>query len=126
MLELTFRHLRQQNIARCEDVFFPLMSWTPTDWACATAGEIGEACNLVKKLRRGETVAPEDIADELGDAVIYADLLCARLGVTLEAAICRKFNAVSARRGSSVVLDETQRDAPAQERGPSGATIAGP
>lgn len=101
---LRFDVLREKNALRCEEVFHPIASWSPTDWACAAAGEIGEACNLVKKLRRGETVPANWIADELADAVIYADLLCTRLGMSLEEAIVRKFNAVSDRRGSAVKL----------------------
>lgn len=72
------------------------------------AGECGEACNAVKKLRRLQT-APHwhraedgpaehlvsDVADELADLVIYADLLAERLGIDLGAAVVNKFNATS-------------------------------
>lgn len=118
---LDFATLRDRNVARCEEAFHPLHDWTPTDWACALAGEVGEACNLVKKLRR--MVAPGsavvalghlqdgtaerlvgDIADELADAVIYADLLAARLHVDLGAAVRRTFNRTSRAVGSDVTL----------------------
>ena len=68
------------------------------------AGEVGEARNLIKKRRRGDIIDREDIADELADAVIYVDHLCRRLGMSLEAAILRKFNTVSERVGSDIVL----------------------
>lgn len=42
---------------------------------------------------------------ELADHIIYADLLAARLGVNLEAAVVRKFNAVSTMRKSSIRLN---------------------
>lgn len=109
---LKFDDLRQQNVLRCEAVFHPLGSWTPTDWACAMAGEAGETCNAVKKLRRhadGTNTAKDPtteaecvaaIAVELADTVIYADLLAARLGIDLGEAVRAKFNAVSVLRGA--------------------------
>lgn len=70
------------------------------------AGECGEACNLVKKLRRGENIHKDHIAHELADLVIYADLLAARLNINLGAAVVEKFNMVSdrTRKLSSVRL----------------------
>jgi NTP pyrophosphatase (non-canonical NTP hydrolase) len=104
---LTFNELREADVGRCNSGVFPghtLDSWSPTDWACAVAGEVGEACNLIKKLRRGEIVSLEDIGFELADAVIYIDLLAARLGIDLGEAIREKFNIVSERRGSNARL----------------------
>jgi NTP pyrophosphatase (non-canonical NTP hydrolase) len=110
---LTFEELRRQNVSRCEAVFHPLGSWTPTDWACAMAGETGEACNAVKKLRRHadgtnsakdpstEAECVASIAVELADTVIYADLLAARLGIDLGEAVREKFNCVSVLRGAA-------------------------
>ena len=78
-------------------------SWSHNDWGVAFAGEAGEACNKLKKLRRGDfpsnRFTREMIADEIADTVIYADLLCERLGVSLEEAIVRKFNEVSESAG---------------------------
>ena len=103
---LTFFELRRANIARCQEVFHPLASWSPTDWACALAGETGEACNLIKKLRRGEPVDVGQILLELADVVIYADLLAARLGMSLNDFVMWKFNEVSLRRGSTRLLGD--------------------
>jgi NTP pyrophosphatase (non-canonical NTP hydrolase) len=76
------------------------------------AGEAGEVCNAVKKLRRladGTNTAKDPqteaeavalIAQELADTIIYADLLAARLGIDLERAIRDKFNDVSRRMSS--------------------------
>jgi NTP pyrophosphatase (non-canonical NTP hydrolase) len=107
---LTFVELRTVNVQRCEESYHGIDRWSPTDWACAFAGEAGEACNAVKKLKRLETnpeLEPdgpaehvERIADELADAIIYADLLAARLRIDLGAAVRRKFNEVSDRVGS--------------------------
>jgi NTP pyrophosphatase (non-canonical NTP hydrolase) len=106
---LNFDRLRRYNVARCEEVFHPLHDWSPAEWGVALAGEVGEACNLIKKLRRyddgtntvkdppnaGDCV--EFIGDELADVVIYADLLAARLGIDLGKAVKKKFNSVSQR-----------------------------
>lgn len=101
---LGFDELRQANVTRCEQVFHKLNEWTSTDWATAMAGECGEACNEIKKLRRGELVTRETIGDEIADMVIYADLLAARLGIDLGQAVARKFNKVSDKRGSDIRL----------------------
>jgi NTP pyrophosphatase (non-canonical NTP hydrolase) len=110
-MSLSFDDLRKANVARCEDVFHPLDSWSPTDWACAAAGEMGETCNLIKKLRRGirwedEMNFKEAIAAEIADTVIYLDLLAARLSIDLGRAVAEKFNVVSDRRKSSIRLPE--------------------
>jgi len=102
---LRFSELRLANVSRCEDVFHKLNEWSPTDWACAAAGEMGEVCNFIKKMRRGDNVSIEDIESELADVVIYIDLLAARLGISLGNAVVRKFNEVSVQRNSNVILD---------------------
>lgn len=113
---LDFADLRDANVRRCKEVFHPLNDWSPTDWATAMAGECGEACNEVKKLRRldgadheQDTEAKraelrEKIGTELADVVIYADLLAARLGINLGQFVIGKFNEVSERRESTVRL----------------------
>lgn len=113
---LSFSSLRQSNVLRCVSVFHAIEDWSATDWACAMAGECGEACNQIKKLRRlddadssqdnpvrrSELVA--NVASELADLVIYADLLAARLNIELGQAVADKFNEVSDRRGSKIKL----------------------
>lgn len=119
----TFAGLRTVNVRRCEKWFHFVDVWSPTDWMTAVAGEVGEAANKIKKLRRiqteglespanralveaagsAEKVVPmlhEQIGDELADAVIYIDLLAARLGIDLGEAVIRKFNATSVKVGS--------------------------
>lgn len=115
-LSLDLSDLRAVNVERCEDVFHRLEDWTPTDWACAVAGECGEACNNVKKLRRldGADVDLDTleqraelriaISKELADTVIYIDLLAARLDIDLARAVIDKFNEVSEKRGSIIKL----------------------
>ena len=114
MSDLSFNMLRRTNVARCETAYHPVAAWSPTDWACAMAGEAGEACNVVKKIRRLDSsphIAHEEsatlhrhAADEIADMVIYADLLAARLGIDLGEAVRRKFNATSRKVGSEEFL----------------------
>lgn len=101
---LTLSRLREANIARCEQMWHPVDAWSPTDWATAAAGELGEACNLIKKLRRGEDVPQHLIGYELADTLAYIDLLAERLGIDLEAVYREKFNIVSENVGSDVRL----------------------
>lgn len=120
---LTFSRLHHVNARRCGEAFHAIGAWTPTDWACALAGEVGEACNIIKKMRRLETsmtaaasvaaakgehsdtlLLTDELADELADAVMYIDLLATRMGIYLEGAIVRKFNKVSRIVGSQHTL----------------------
>jgi NTP pyrophosphatase (non-canonical NTP hydrolase) len=113
---LTFGRLRVMNVARCEDVFHRLKDWTLSDWGVAAAGEVGETCNVIKKLRRYEddrergvanlstAQLTSDLAKEIADSIIYLDLLAARAGIDLEKAIVSKFNEVSDKRGSRYKL----------------------
>lgn len=69
------------------------------------AGEVGEACNVIKKLERermgirGSRATAEQLAEELADVVICADLIAMDAGIDLEEAVRRKFNATSEKVG---------------------------
>lgn len=103
---LTFAELRAANVDRNRGVFSRDGDrWTPTDWGCAIAGEVGEACNLIKKMRRGEPIERAAIAMELADAVTYIDLLAADLGIDLGQAVAHKWNVVAQRRGYLVRIE---------------------
>lgn len=104
MSDLTFDQLREANVARCEEVFHPLADWSPMDWLGCVTGELGEAAGLLKRQRRGEPVAASVLGDELADTVIYLDLLAARLGIDLGAAVIAKFDSVSRWKGSAIRL----------------------
>ena len=99
----TFERFRQANIDRDRDVYND-QDWSLNDWGVALAGEVGEACNLLKKLRRGEPIDPKEIAFEIADAVVYADVLLTHLGFRLEDVTVEKFNIVSRRVESTVTL----------------------
>lgn len=74
------------------------------------AGEVGEACNVIKKLERermgirGSRASVAELADELADVLICADLIALHYGIDLEAAVARKFNATSEKVGLSTML----------------------
>lgn len=113
---LSFAQLRQANVQRCETAFHALDHWNPMEWGAACAGEAGEGINKAKKLRRVQDseqykktlpttdVTVGDVADEIADTVIYADLWAARMGVDLGAAVADKFNRTSADVQSDVKL----------------------
>lgn len=75
--------------------------------AMELGGEVGELLNVVKKLERerrgirGSRATKEQLAEELADVVICADLLAMHYGVDLGAAVVRKFNATSEKVGLS-------------------------
>lgn len=105
---LTFERLRSTNVKRCEQGFRrKIDAWSPTDWGCALAGEVGELCNLLKKRHRGrpeDQITDEQIADEMADVLTYLDLLAARFDIDLGEALISKFNRVSERIGSDIRL----------------------
>jgi len=86
-----------------------LNEWSLSDWAVATAGEMGEALNLVKKLNRerdgivGNSLTTNELksklADELADVAIYLDIMAASEGIDLAQAIVTKFNRTSEKVG---------------------------
>lgn len=112
MSGLSFTQVSEINRARAL-VWHPkgLEEWSVADWAVAMAGEAGEVCNAVKKLRRidsemvqaegprGREQAVAEIAKEIGDTFLYLDLLAQRLGIDLPQAIVDTFNRVSVREG---------------------------
>ena len=101
---MDFRELAEANWIRCEESFRPLGDWSPSDWSNAMAGECGEACNLTKKIRRGEDIPIERIGQEIADTVIYADLLAQRLGLSLGDIVKQTFNEKSVEVGSDIRL----------------------
>ena len=96
--------LRDANIARQAE-------WDPDN--CITleyrgnemAGEVGEACNIIKKLARermgipGSRASIYNLAEELADVVICADLIAMHVGIDLGDAVKEKFNKTSAKIG---------------------------
>mgnify|MGYP000918158283 len=88
----------------------PGYDWPLSRWGNALAGEVGEACNIIKKIERGDYTDEEreganaQLADELCDILTYVDLLAHRAGIDLSSATYKKWNEVSVRVGSAVRL----------------------
>jgi len=99
------RRLKKANASRCPHYGHFIEDWTPTDWACAVAGEVGELCNFIKKAKRGDDILLKDIAKEAADVIIYLDILCQRLGIDLHDAIVSKFNESSAKLKVDITLE---------------------
>lgn len=118
---MTFDELTEKNRLRCEQDFqHPLDAWKSSEWTNAMAGEIGETCNLAKKLDRLTLGSarmnnkpgdqdPEDLIrrmlSEAADAVIYADLLCSKHGRKLGDVVRETFNAKSDELGCAIKLE---------------------
>jgi len=115
---MTFEEFARANRERCQSPQGfnqpDLNDWSRNDWLVAVIGEIGEACNVSKKLKRSEgdfNKNKETDADlnakfrqEIGDAGVYLDLICQAHGFTLEQAMVEVFNAKSAEIGYPVQL----------------------
>jgi NTP pyrophosphatase (non-canonical NTP hydrolase) len=99
-VRLDFITLRMANMAR-QKVWDPSDLITLTYRATELAGEVGEACNDIKKLERerlgirGTRTTVEHTAEELADVIICADLIAMELGIDLGEAVRTKFNATS-------------------------------
>lgn len=102
---LSFLELRTASQERLESGIFGHDEWPPERWGLAAAGELGEGCNKLKKILRGDRgVTAKDVAHELADTVIYLDHWAQSMGIDLGRAVREKFNLVSDRVGSEVKL----------------------
>lgn len=74
------------------------------------AGEVGEACNVLKKLERerrgiaGSRATVQQLREELADVIICVDLVAMMYDIDLGDAVRRKFNATSEKIGLSTRL----------------------
>jgi NTP pyrophosphatase (non-canonical NTP hydrolase) len=77
----------------------------PSFYGNELAGEIGEACNIVKKLDRemmglpGSRATVRELGDELADGLICLKRLAAYFNIPLDEVAKRKFNATSEKVG---------------------------
>ncbi len=115
---LTFESLRMANLSRLPELknrkgepahtVADGSDWSLTDWMTAVTGEVGEAANIIKKVRRGDMTLDEAriaLADELADVAIYLDILAYRAGINLGKAIESKWNETSRRVDSGWRID---------------------
>ena len=96
---------REMNVQRARDGFRCYDNQPLTYWTTALAGEVGELCNMVKKMQRVERggvdggssykasdITREMLKEEIGGIAIYLDLLASLMGIGLEEAIADTFN----------------------------------
>ena len=103
---MEFEELSSKNIARCREVYPKACSIAPERLAGLLRVQIGELCSLVKSLQVGEVLDVHDMGQQIADAIICADVLCWRFGISLEDAIIERFNANSESHGSAVRLGD--------------------
>lgn len=95
------KQLRRANSARQDEWENAKGKLSLSYFGNAIAGEVGEACNVIKKIEReriglrGSRADINDLAEELADVIIYIDLLAADCNIDLEEAIKAKFNKTS-------------------------------
>lgn len=74
------------------------------------AGEVGELCNVLKKLEReslgmiGSKASMQDLKDEAGDVIICLDAILNTYGISLRSAAFEKFNKTSDKYGIKTKL----------------------
>lgn len=104
MREIAFADLREANQIRQKE-WDPSNAITEEYRGNELAGEVGEACNVVKKLARqrlglrGSRVTTSELSEELADVVICVDLLAMMYNIDLGDAVAAKFNKTSAKYG---------------------------
>lgn len=103
-LPLTFARFHEVNVARSKSDIKHSNDWIPLSWGGALAGEVGELCNYLKKMSRGDKIPKKALAHEISDIMTYLSLLSDKLDIDMEEAIVEKFNIVSKRWGSKFKL----------------------
>jgi len=109
---MNLTNLRAANVARDQEWNTGSERVSMTFRATELAGEVGEACNVIKKLEReriglvGSRDTKEHLAEELADIVICTDLVAMDADIDLDAAIAAKFNATSEKNGLSTRLSK--------------------
>lgn len=104
-MKLDFKKFRNINIQRAEEGFKIYSNVPKLFWTTALAGEVGELCNMIKKLERvkyggidagtnhkAADITKEVLSEEIGGIFIYLDLLASLYEIDLEEAILKTFN----------------------------------
>ena len=111
-MKLDLAALRPINVQRATESFKCYDNQPLTYWTTALAGEVGELCNMIKKIQRVERggvdggssytakdITKEMLKEEIGGIAIYLDLLASLLDISLEEAIIETFNSKSEKYG---------------------------
>jgi NTP pyrophosphatase (non-canonical NTP hydrolase) len=102
---LDLKKFRELSVKRAKEGFKTYDNVSILFFTTALAGELGEPCNLIKKIERAKAggldagtnhkvkdISKELLAEEFGGIFIYLDLLASLIGVDLEEAIIKTFN----------------------------------
>lgn len=105
---ITFRQFAMINRQRAA-VWHEDKPWGPPEWFIATAGELGEAANIIKKLMRSEDGIVgnnesyqellEALKEEIADTLTYLFLFADSIDMYMQDEVIKKFNAVSDKHG---------------------------
>lgn len=118
-MDIDLDSFRALNVDRARNGFRCYDNQPLTYWTTALAGEVGELCNMVKKLQRVELggvdggssytakdITKEKLKEEIGGIAIYLDLMASLLDIDLGEAIRDTFNDKSRKMGFVQFLDE--------------------
>ena len=110
---------RRLNVDRARNGFRCYDNQPLTYWTTALAGEVGELCNMVKKMQRVELggvdggssytakdITKEKLKEEIGGIAIYLDLMASLLDIDLGEAIRDTFNDKSRKMGFTQFLGD--------------------
>lgn len=106
-----FQTLREANTKRQKE-WDTGGDMTPSYMGNELAGEVGEACNVIKKLERerygmkGSCATAEQLAEELGDVIVCVDNIAAHYGIDLWPAVKHKFNKTSIKYGLETLIEK--------------------
>lgn len=102
---IDLKKFRKISVERAKNGFKTYENVPITFWTTAIAGEVGELCNMVKKMERvkhggidagssytAASITPHMIKEEIGGIFIYLDLLASLWGFSMEEAIVSTFN----------------------------------
>lgn len=117
-MKLDLKKFRELSVARAKEGFKTYDNVPVTFFTTALAGELGELCNLIKKLERAKVggldagtnhkakdISKELLAEEIGGTLIYLDLLASLLDIDLEEAVIKTFNEKSEQNNLPFVYD---------------------
>lgn len=112
MTEFNIDEFSKKNRIRAITGFRTYKNVPLTYWTTALAGELGELCNMIKKIERvasggidarssytAADITKEMIIEEIGGIAIYLDLIAGLMDINLKEAIVKTFNDKSEKYG---------------------------
>lgn len=107
--KLRAAHFRPKGSSSLSHPNGDLSNWSIGEWTNALAGEVGEACNISKKIVRGDFDSNSELGlgmllNEIADVIIYADLICSYLNRSTAIIVANKFNEKSEEINSPIKI----------------------